>query len=70
MKRKESKRSKEIFSFEEEIRERVKRECEKIKKAENPERALEEYLRNIRWDAPDLATYLKKEMLNILNSSD
>lgn len=38
----------QIVKFKEDIEHRVKEECEKIKKADNPREAVNEYVRNIR----------------------
>ena len=45
-------------------------ECEYIRKAANPTRQVNEYVKNIRWNSPELAAYLKKEMSAILNLDD
>ncbi len=50
------------------IEEKIADEVEKIKKAANPEKEIESYFITIRFYSPELATYVKKMMLYILNS--
>ncbi len=45
-------------------------ECEYIRKAANPKRQINEYVKNVRWNSPELAAYLKKEMSAILDLDD
>ncbi len=56
-----------IQKLEEDLRGRILKECEEIKKTTNPKREINEYIRNIRWESPELAAFLKKEMLDNLN---
>lgn len=49
---------------------KIAEEIEKIKKAANPEKEIESYFITIRFYSPELATYVKKMMLYILNSNN
>ena len=58
----------------ENLEHRIKRcvidECEILRKTANPQKEFEKYIRNIRWNNPELAAYLKKEMSALLNFDD
>lgn len=59
-----------IDELEKDINERIRKECEEIRKADNPRETVKEYVRNIRWHSPELAAYLKKTMSVMLNLDD
>lgn len=65
-----AKESRDIEKLKKDIDKRVADECEAIKKAANPRRRVNEYIRNIRWMSPELAAYLKREMSKGLNLDD
>lgn len=72
-KRKEKEMQKEesgraAVSLMKEIEAKIAEEVEKIKKAANQEKEIESYFITIRFYSPELATYVKKMMLYILNS--
>ena len=52
------------------IDKRIKEETEKIKTMANPEKEIERYFRHLRWRTPELALYVRFQMLNILNLYD
>lgn len=52
------------------IDKRIREETEKIKKMANPEKEIERYFRHLRWRTPELAMYVRFQMLNILNLYD
>ena len=56
-----------IENLEKDLKQRISNECETIKEAANPREELHRYIKNIRWNSPELAAYLEKEMLTILN---
>lgn len=56
-----------IENLEMDLKRRIASECETIKEADNPREELHRYIKNIRWNSPELAAYLEKEMLTILN---
>ena len=49
------------------IDKRIREETEKIKTMANPEKEIERYFRHLRWRTPELAMYIRFQMLNILN---
>lgn len=49
------------------IDKRIREETEKIKTMANPEKEIERYFRHLRWRTPELAMYVRFQMLNILN---
>lgn len=49
---------------------RIREETEKIKTMANPEKEIERYFRHLRWRTPELAMYVRFQMLNILNLYD
>ena len=49
---------------------RIREETEKIKTMANPEKEIERYFRHLRWRTPELALYVRFQMLNILNLYD
>lgn len=49
------------------IDKRIREETEKIKTMANPEKEIERYYRHLRWRTPELAMYVRFQMLNILN---
>ena len=49
------------------IDKRIREETEKIKTMANPEKEIERYFRHLRWRTPELALYVRFQMLNILN---
>lgn len=59
-----------IIKLKDDIESRIKAECENLKKASNPREKINEYVRNIRWYSPELAAYVKKQMLQALNLDD
>ncbi|POP37788.1 hypothetical protein C3R19_13015 [Blautia producta] len=59
-----------IIKLKDDIENRIKEECEKIKESDNPRGVMNEYVRNIRWYSPELAAYVKRQMLLILNLDD
>ncbi len=59
-----------IIKLENDIENRVKEECERIKESENPRGTVREYVRNIRWYSLELAAYIKRKMLSILDLND
>lgn len=52
------------------IDKRIREETEKIKTMANPEKEIERYFRHLRWRTPELAMYVRFQMLNILNLYD
>lgn len=52
------------------IDKRIREETEKIKTMANPEKEIERYFRHLRWRTPELALYVRFQMLNILNLYD
>lgn len=56
-----------IETLERDLKKRISRECEYIKKATNPMHEVNIYIKNIQWESPELAAFLKREMLAILN---
>ena len=52
------------------IDKRIREETEKIKTMANPEKEIERYFRHLRWRTPELALYIRFQMLNILNLYD
>lgn len=52
-----------IIKLKDDIENRIKEECEKIKESDNPRGVMNEYVRNIRWYSPELAAYVKRQML-------
>lgn len=52
------------------IEKRIREETEKIKTMANPEKEIERYFRHLRWRTPELALYIRFQMLNILNLYD
>ena len=52
------------------IDKRIREETEKIKTMANPEKEIERYFRHLRWRTPELAMYIRFQMLNILNLYD
>ena len=52
------------------IDKRIREETEKIKTMANPEKEIERYYRHLRWRTPELAMYVRFQMLNILNLYD
>ena len=52
------------------IDKRIREETEKIKTMTNPEKEIERYFRHLRWRTPELALYVRFQMLNILNLDD
>lgn len=52
------------------IDKRIREETEKIKTMANPEKEIERYFRHLRWRTPELAMYVRFQMLNILNLDD
>lgn len=52
------------------IDKRIREETEKIKTMANPEKEIERYFRHLRWRIPELALYIRFQMLNILNLYD
>lgn len=59
-----------IIRLKDDIENRIREECEKLKESDNPRGAINEYARNIRWYSPDLAAYVRKQMLCTLNLDD
>ena len=49
------------------IDKRIEEEVKKIKVMANPEKEIERYFRHLRWRTPELAMYVRFQMLNILN---
>lgn len=49
------------------IDKRIEEEVKKIKTMANPEKEIERYFRHLRWRTPELAVYVRFQMLNILN---
>lgn len=45
-------------------------ECAKLKKEANPKTEMQNYIRQIAWEEPELAAYLQKRMSQILNFND
>ena len=52
------------------IDECIKEECKNVEMADNPRKEIEMYFKNMRWAAPELSAYIKKQMLIILNLDD
>lgn len=52
------------------IEKRIEEEVKKIKTMANPEKEIERYFRHLRWRTPELAMYVRFQMLNILNLYD
>ena len=52
------------------IEKRIEEEVKKIKTMANPEKEIERYFRHLRWRTPELALYVRFQMLNILNLYD
>ena len=52
------------------IEKRIEEEVKKIKTMPNPEKEIERYYRHLRWRTPELAMYVRFQMLNILNLYD
>lgn len=52
------------------IDKRIREETKKIKTMANPEKEIERYFRHLRWRTPELAMYVRFQMLNILNLYD
>lgn len=52
------------------IDKRIREETEKIKTMANPEKEIERYFRHLRWRTPELAMYVRFQMLNIINLYD
>lgn len=52
------------------IDKRIEEEVKKIKVMANPEKEIERYFRHLRWRTPELALYVRFQMLNILNLYD
>ena len=52
------------------IEKRIEEEVKKIKTMANPEKEIERYFRHLRWRTPELALYIRFQMLNILNLYD
>lgn len=65
---KETKRR--IETLERDLKKRISQECEHIKKATNPIHEVNIYIKNIQWESPELAAFLKREMLAILDPND
>lgn len=56
-----------IIELKDDIESRIREECERIKESDNPRRVVDEYIRNIGWYSPELACYLKRQMLLALD---
>ena len=52
------------------LEKRVIEECEKLRKEANPKAQMQNHIRQIAWKEPELATYLRKRMSQILNFND
>lgn len=52
------------------LEKRVIEECAKLKKEANPKTEMQNYIRQIAWEEPELAAYLQKRMSQILNFND
>ncbi len=59
-----------IYALRIDIDKRIENECEIIKTAANPRKEVEKYFRNLRWETPELAVYVKKVMSDVLNLDD
>ncbi len=59
-----------IFKLKNDIEKRVEEECEILKKAANPKKEIREYVRNIRWNSPELANYVRKKMSDVFDNDD
>lgn len=59
-----------IIKLKDDIENRIREECERIKELDDPRRAVNEYTRNIRWYSPELAHYVRRQMLSVLNLND
>ena len=49
------------------LEKRVIEECAKLKKEANPKTEMQNYIRQIAWEEPELAAYLQKRMSQIVN---
>lgn len=56
-----------IIELENDIKNRIREECKRLKKADHPRKEIDEYARNIRWHSPELAAYVKRQMLLTLD---
>lgn len=56
-----------IIKLKDDIENRVKEECERLRQADNPRKEVKEYVRNISWYSPELAAYLEKQFLTVLD---
>lgn len=59
-----------IEALERDLKNRIYQECEHIKKAPNPIHEANIYIKNIQWESPELAAFLKREMSAILDPND
>ena len=59
-----------VDKLKEDLDNRIEQEYQYIKNEANPREEINEYFKNIRWDSPELAAYVKKKMLDILNLND
>ena len=57
-----------IYALKNDIDKRIKNECEIIKTTANPRKEVEKYFRNLRWETPELAVYVKKVMSDVLDT--
>ncbi len=51
-----------IEILEKDLKNRVVEECESIRKTANPKHEVDTYIRNLRWESPELAAFLEKEI--------
>lgn len=61
---------KRIDKLKTDIDECIKEECKNVEMADNPRKEIEMYFKHMRWAAPELSAYIKKQMLIILNLDD
>lgn len=59
-----------IETLERDLKKRISQECEYIKKAINPMHEMNIYIKNIQWESPELAAFLKREMSAVLDPND
>lgn len=60
----------QIEELERDLRKRIFQECDYIKGATNPMHEMNIYIKNIQWESPELAAFLKREMSAVLDSND